>query len=101
MSSSASNGAPISPATRSRSSSPDTSPRSASSSVQFTPLAGVGGSACQVERNTESACWPGSRRQISSAVNDRIGASQRVIASAMCHNDVCAERRAWLSAGVV
>ena len=42
--------------------------------------AGTSGSACQVSRNTDSPRSPGRWRQISSAVNDRIGASQRTMA---------------------
>ena len=59
------------------------------------------GNATQVLRNTDSLRLPGMYRQISSAVNDRIGASQRTIASAIQNIAVCAERRAWLFAGVV
>jgi hypothetical protein len=39
--------------------------------------------------------------QISSAVNDRMGASQRTMLSAMWNSAVCAERRAALFFGVV
>ncbi len=59
------------------------------------------GSACQVLRNTDSIRAPGNSPQISSAVKDRIGASQRTMASAMCHIAVCAERRGRPAAGVV
>ncbi len=34
--------------------------------------------------------------QISSAVKVRMGATSRTSASVICHNTVCAERRAWL-----
>ena len=59
------------------------------------------GSVVQVEKNTDSGRSPGMCRQISSAVNDRIGASQRTIASAIACIAVCAERRGRPRAGVV
>ena len=59
------------------------------------------GSATPVLRNTDSLRVPGMNRQISSAVKERIGASQRTIASTIKNIAVCAERRAWLFAGVV
>ena len=55
----------------------------------------------QVVKKTDSARSPGMNRQISSAVNDRIGASQRTIASAIQYIAVCAERRGTPFAGVV
>ena len=59
------------------------------------------GSSYQVARNTDSARTPGRNRQISSAVKDMIGASQRAMASAICHSTVCAERRGSEFTGVV
>jgi hypothetical protein len=78
-----------------------TSPRSASSASQSISAAGIAGSACQVEWNTDRGRSPGRYDQISSAVNDNTGASQRTIASAICHIAVWAERRARLRVGVV
>ena len=56
----------------------------------------------QVSNSTDSPRWPGNAvRQISSAVNDRIGAIQRTSASRMRYIALCALRRPWLSAGIV
>ena len=99
----ASSGAPICSPTRSRSSSRSTAVRASSTIGQSTvPLeAGTSGSSAQVEKNTDFSRAPGMWRQISSAVNERIGASQRTIASAIQYIAVCAERRGWPWAGVV
>ena len=97
----ASSGAPMSLASRSFSSSRVTSPRSAMSVSQSMASLDTGGSACQISWKTDSRRSPGRYPHTSSAVNDRIGASQRTMPSAMCHMAVCAERRAVPAAGVV
>ena len=101
MRTSASSGAPISPAARKRSSSPATCVRKPINASQSMPSTGIAGKRCQVAWNTEASRAPGRNPQISSAVNERMGASQRVIASATCHWAVCAERRAKDLSGVV
>ena len=99
----ASSGAPSSPAARSRSSSRATSVLSAiTASQSIAPVRRDRRAAStRSRRSTEASRSPGRYFQISSAVNDRIGASQRTIASAMWYIAVCAERRAALFAGVV
>ena len=73
---------------------PVTAARSASNAGQAMALAGTSGNACQSSHCTDSPRLPGRYCQISSAVNERIGASQRTMASTMCNIAVCAERRA-------
>src|SRR5208337_3704159 len=81
---SASSGAPIAPAVRSRSSSRATSALSAMNAGQSIGRlrSAPEGNSCQVFKNTDSLRSPGRNLHTSSAVKLRMGASQRTIASA-------------------